>query len=326
MTVTAAHWKPTAGPGVLERRARMLRLARDFFDERSILEVETPALTNNGVSDPHIASLMTRLATRADLPYYLHTSPEYAMKRLLAWGAPDIFQICKVFRDHEVGRLHQPEFTMIEWYRLDATLEDMIDETCAFILGVGEIPSVSIEKFRYREICIDTCHIDPLVADAEHLAECAGRIVDAVTADLRRQIGADRNAWLDLLMSHVIVPSLARNRLSVIHHFPAAQAALARLDPDAPELAERFEIFLDGIEIANGYRELTDAEEQRHRFNTDLEWRRAAGLPDMEPDQALLAALDCGLPECSGVAIGFDRLVMSACGLNSIEQAVSFAL
>lgn len=320
------NWKSTALPGVFERRAQMLRLARNFFAVRSILEVETPALTKNGVSDPHIANLTTRLAARGDNTYFLHPSPEYAMKRLLASGMPDIYQICKVFRDHEIGDVHQPEFTMVEWYRHGAALDDIIAETCAFIIEVGETPSVAVDKYRYRDIFLDACHVDPLEADTGHLAECAERMVDTVTPELRQRIGTDRNAWLDLLMSHVVIPGLAPDRLSVIHHFPADQAALARLDPEEPEFAERFEVVLCGIELANGYRELTHAAEQRRRFNTDLDRRRAAGLPIMEPDQALLAALDHGLPECSGVAIGFDRLVMTTCGLKHISEAVSFAL
>jgi len=326
MTNGDTNWRPTATLAALERRARMLRLARDFFAGRSILEVETPALTRYGVSDPHIASLETQLAARGARTHFLHTSPEYAMKRLLAAGAPDIFQISKVFRDHEIGSAHQPEFTMVEWYRLGATLDDMIDETCTFITEVCELTGVPVDTCRYRDIFIAACHIDPLETDADRLADCAERMINSMTADLRRQIGSDPNAWQNLLMSHVVVPGLAPERLSVIHHYPADQAALARLDPSEPELAERFEIFLGGIELANGYRELTDAAEQRRRFNTDMEKRRAAGLTIMEPDQALLAALESGLPDCSGVAIGFDRLVMSACGLKHIDQAVSFAV
>jgi lysyl-tRNA synthetase class 2 len=324
--MTETNWRPTAATGVLERRARMLRLARDFFAARSVIEVETPTLANSGVSDPHIASLTTQLAARGERPYFLHTSPEYAMKRLLASGSPDIYQICKVFRDQEIGPYHQPEFTMVEWYRQGATLDDMIEETCTFIIEVNETPSLPVEKYRSRDIFFNTCHVDPLEADTDRLANCAARMIDTMTPDLHQQLGADRNAWLDLLMSHVVMPGLTPDQLTVIHHFPADQAALARFDPEEPEFAERFEVFLNGIELANGYRELTDATEQRRRFNMDLEQRRAANLPLMAADQALLAALEHGLPECSGVAIGFDRLVMTACGLKHIDEVVSFAL
>ena len=325
LTGEDVNWRPSASLEVLERRAHMLGLARNFFAARSILEIETPALMPSGVTDPHIASLTTRLAARSDHSYYLQTSPEFAMKRLLASGVADIYQICKVFRDHEIGRMHQPEFTMVEWYRCGITLEEMITETCAFIIEVGETPSIGIDQYRYRDIFLATCDIDPLVADLDHLVDCAERMIDTLTADLRRQIGTDRNAWLDLLMCQVIMPGLAADRLSVIHHFPADQAALARLDPTEPGVAERFEIMFAGIELANGYRELTDVIEQQHRFSQDLQLRQAAGLPAMLPDQALLGALDHGLPECSGVAIGFDRLVMTTCGLSHIDQAVSFA-
>lgn len=326
MTSDDRRWKPTASPVVLERRAQMLHRAREFFAARSILEVETPALTRSGVSDPHIGNLTTRLKTRGDHTCFLQPSPEYAMKRLLASGAPDIYQICKVFRDHEIGRVHQPEFTMVEWYRRGATLDNIIAETCTFIIEVSEKPPVTIDKYRYRDIFFDTCQIDPLAADEDTLADCAERMIDTLAPDLRQRIGADRNTWLDLLMSHVVTPRLEPGRLSVIHHFPADQAALARTDPNEPKLAERFEVFCDGFELANGYRELTDAGEQRRRFSVDLDQRRTANLPIIEPDQALLAALDHGLPECSGVAVGFDRLVMAACGLSHIDQAVSFAL
>ncbi len=325
MSAADTHWRPTISPGVLEKRARMLARARDFFSARSILEIDTPALTISGVTDPHIASLTTNLSARSHQKRFLHTSPEYAMKRLLAAGAPDIYQICKVFRDHEIGAHHQPEFTLVEWYRHDATLDDIINETCAFIATVCDTIKIGVDQYRYRQIFLDTCQLDPLTAELDLLAEQATRLIDTVTPELGNSIGTDRNAWLDLLMSHVVTPGLAADRLSVIHHFPADQAALARFDPDEPELAERFEVFMGSLELANGYRELTDATEQRRRLKADLDQRRRANLPALEPDQALLAALDHGLPECSGVAVGFDRLVMTACGLKNIDQAVTFA-
>lgn len=326
MNRSEEQWRPTSAPGVLERRARMLGLVREFFAARGVIEVETPALTSRGVSDPQIASLTTSLAADGGKTRYLHTSPEYAMKRLLAAGAPDIYQICRVFRDGEIGRLHQPEFTMVEWYRRGATLDDMIAETCAFITAVGEWDRLAIEKLGYRDVLRVACGIDPLTADAVELADCAARTTGIVSDGLRQAIGTDRTAWLDLLISHVVTPGFAPDRLTVLHHYPAEQAALARLDPADPALAERFEVFFGDIELANGYRELTDATEQRRRFAADGARRRAAGLPVMEPDHALLASLAAGLPECSGVALGFDRLVMTACGLPDIRQAVCFAL
>ncbi len=323
MSTDDAGWRPTAAPATLEQRARMLQLARAYFASRSVLEVDTPALTRHGVTDPHIAGLQTHVAACGDTPLYLHTSPEYAMKRLLAAGAPDIYQICKVFRDHEVGRLHQPEFTMIEWYRRGATLDAIIDDTVGLIRAIGGAAELPSRRYRYRDRFIDACGIDPLIAGAAELANAAEALID--TGDLRRHIGSDRTAWLDLLLSHIVVPGLPADELSVIHHFPAPQAALARLDPADPATAERFEAFWTGVELANGYRELTDADEQRQRFAADGQRRGALGLPAIAPDHALLAALDNGLPECSGVALGFDRLVMIACGLHHIDQAVSFA-
>lgn len=319
-----AGWRPTAVPVTLEQRAQMLQRARAFFASRSVLEVETPVLTRHGVTDPHIAGLQTRVAACGETPLSLHTSPEYAMKRLLAAGAPDIYQICKVFRDQEIGRLHQPEFTMIEWYRRGSTLDEIIDETTGLIRAITAIADLPSRRYRYRDRFADACGLDPLSAGTAELANAAEALID--TGDLRRLIGDDRTAWLDLLMSHVVVPGLPADELSVIDHYPAPQAALARLDPADPATAERFETFWNGMELANGYRELTDAAEQRERFAADRRHRSALGLPDVTPDPALLAALDHSLPECSGVALGFDRLVMIACRLEHIDEVISFAL
>lgn len=329
MSHDAIDWRPTATLDVLKQRAQMLTDARAFFARLNVLEVETPALTTSGVTDPNIASIECRLAARPQQNFYLQTSPEYAMKRLLAAGGPDIYQICRVFRNQELGARHQPEFTMIEWYRKNFDLDAMIDETCALITTMLEVkrPDTGqspVERHRYRDLFMNATGLDPFTTRVDALTRCARELIDAVSTDLIRHLGSDRSAWLDLLMSHVVVPTLPRERLIAVHHYPAEQAALARLDPDDTRVAERFEIFFHGLELANGYRELLDAREQRERFEDDRQRRAAAGLADMPPDDQLLAALEHGLPDCCGVAVGFDRVVMSAGALPTLASAMSF--
>lgn len=316
-------WRPTATLTTLERRAAMLHAARAFFAEHGVLEVETPVLTDEGVTDPHISSIDCGVAADPERSLFLHTSPEFAMKRLLAAGAPDIYQICKVFRDRELGNRHQPEFTMVEWYRRDFALDDMLDETCALISALHGV-ALPVTRASYRDLFLSELGIDPLSAGADALAECAADATDAVTPDLRRQIGDDRLAWLDFLMSNIIIPRLPARELVAVHHYPADQASLARIDPEDPRFCERFEVFLGGLELANGYRELTDPQEHRRRFESDRKRRAALGLADMQPDGHLLAALEQGLPECCGVAVGFDRVVMTVENTGRITDTISF--
>jgi lysyl-tRNA synthetase class 2 len=330
MSTRNPDWRPTASLQILRRRGQLLRETRNFFARLDILEVETPVLTMAGTTDPNISNISCRLTTHPDQNMYLHTSPEYAMKRLLAAGSPDIYQICKVFRDRELGSRHQPEFTMIEWYRKHITLDAMIDETCALIETLcdageprGDGPGPPL-RYRYQTLFMKVTGLDPLLATREELQHCATRLTDQVTPVFTRQLGNERNAWLDFLMSHVVIPGLPEERLIVVHHYPAGQAALARLDPDNEQFAERFEIFYRGLELANGYRELSDPVEQRRRFDADRRRRAAAGSEDIPVDNALLAALERGLPDCCGVAVGFDRLVMTIEKLPNIAEAMSF--
>jgi lysyl-tRNA synthetase class 2 len=326
-------WRPTASLEVLHRRANLLRETRRYFARRDVLEVETPVLTQAGTTDPNISNVHCQLATQPDKDLYLHTSPEYAMKRLLAAGCPDIYQICKVFRNGELGSQHQPEFTMIEWYRLNVTLEDMIDETCALIHGLFEFAAPEDAddgrlrppaRCHYRTAFQDATGLDPLSAGTDDLQQCAARLTDSITPEFAGQLDVNANAWVDFLMSHVVIPGLPDKKLVIVDAYPADQAALARLDPGDPRFAERFEIFYGGLELANGYRELLDAEEQRRRFEADRARRALAGSEDIPIDNALLAALDSGLPDCCGVALGFDRIVMSIEKLPTIVQAISF--
>lgn len=316
---------------MLRTRAAVLQSARAFLAERGLLEVDTPALGESGVTDPHTAGLAVRLGEWPEHEFFLQTSPEYAMKRLLAAGCPDLFQIGKVFRDGELGSRHQPEFTMAEWYRRGFSLDDMIDETCLFIVSLFEAadaiaPKLPAERWRYAAIFERKTGIDPLNAAMDELREAAQNCIGGFSDELAQQLGADRSGWLDLLMSHAVAPGLAENRLTVVHHYPAAQGALARLDPVDARCAERFEVFYNGIELANGYRELTDPAEQRSRFANDRQCRAVAGLPDMQADERLLAALEHGLPECSGVAVGFDRVLMCAVGAVAIDAVIAFPL
>ena len=323
-------WQPTAAIDTLTRRAAMLAATRHFFATRGVMEVETPTLNSSAVTDPHIDSIPVALAVSPRERKFLHSSPEYCMKRLLAAGSGDIYQICKVYRDGEAGRRHQPEFTMLEWYRRDLDLDAMVAETAALLTALAEAAgggAPGLQQHRYRDLFREATGLDPLLSEVGMLIDYA-RTHPAInaTASLQDELQADRSAWLDLIMSHAVVPKMPQNCLVAVTHYPACQAALARLDPDDPVVAERFEVFHHGLELANGYRELLDAAEQRARFERDRERRGALGLPDVLPDEQLLAALEHGLPDCCGVAVGFDRVVMSFLNLQRIDAAVSFTV
>jgi len=306
----------------------MLAATREFFASLGVMEVDTPVLATGTVTEPNIQSL--RLEPGGTVGgSFLQPSPEYAMKRLLAAGLPDIFQLGPVFRGGELGRQHQPEFCLIEWYRQGFSLTDMQAETCALSNRLGDaagFPPARVDTIRYRDLFLRELEFDPFTAGPDALMDtvrrvCAGELDAALAAELGRR----PDAALDLLLSRQLVPALARDRLTVVSHFPAGQAALARLDPDEPGCAERFEVFFRGLELANGYRECTDAAELAARFAQDREHRRTAGLPDRQADAALLAAVEAGLPECSGVAVGFDRVLMAWLDADDIREVRAFA-
>ena len=321
-------WQPTAEIETLKLRGRSLERVRQFFAERQVLEVETPLLCTAAVTDPHIASIHCEMNSLPDRKLYLRTSPEFHMKRLLAAGMPDIYQIGKAFRDDEIGARHQPEFTLIEWYRLGFTLSEIIDETCALIMAISSgcrTPVSGVERTPYRELMLAKTGCDPLDDDPERFLQSArSALGDQLDSDLERTLGQHRSSWLDLLMSQLVAPGLGRSGLSVVFDFPAEQAQLARLSPSQPRIADRFEVFHLGVELANGYRELTDPVQQGLRFDSDRRRRRELDLPDVEPDQALLQALEYGLPDCSGVAMGLDRILMLCNGYAHIAETVSF--
>ncbi len=316
-------WRPNASLDVLRARAGMLERIRAYFAAQEVREVQTPLLAATAVSDPAIESIGAVTARGGRL--WLQTSPEYPMKRLLAAGFGDCYQVCPVFRDGESGRLHNPEFTMIEWYRLDYGVGEMEHDVdrllrvaCAELREFPPARAVS-----YRAAMLQGCGIDCASAGAPEIrAALASRGIDPVDA------GAwDRDEWLDLLMGAVVGPALGHDAPVFLHDYPPGQAALARLrtEPDGSRVAERFELYVDGLELANGFRELGDAGEQRQRFERDQAMRRRRGQPLRPLDERLLAALGTGLPDCAGVALGFDRLVMAAHRLQSLDAAMAFS-
>ena len=312
-------WRASSGAAVARQRADLLERARRFFRERNVLEVDTPALGHFSASDPNIESL--RVARPSGATLYLQTSPESFMKRLLADGYPDIYGICRVFRGGEAGRLHQPEFTMIEWYRQGFGLDAMIGETVAFVAELLDRPDLrDAEQLEYRDAFQRFAGIDPFTASTDELADAA-----SADAGLRDSLGPDRDAWLDLLLSTRVAAGFADNRLTVLRHFPESQAALARMCPSDDRVADRFEVFYGALELANGFVELRDPDEQRQRILADLEKRHATARPPVPLDEPLLAALESGLPECAGVAAGFERILMLATGAEDIRDVVTFA-
>lgn len=313
-------WRPSADLRALRLRARLLALTRDFFRERGVLEVETPVAVAHGVTDVQIASLHL-----AGTPVrYLQTSPEYAMKRLLAAGTGDIYQVSKVFRAGERSALHNPEFTMVEWYRLGLSLDGIMDETAALaalLLREGWEPaSAPVERISYQQAFARELGMDPFtIGDGELRQRCAQLGLSGAAST-----STTRDDLLDFLVATQIGPRLGGKGLTLLHHYPASQAALAQLDAGDPRAALRFELYARGVELANGYVELADAAEQSRRFAADRAQRGQRGLPDVMQDDKLLAALAHGLPPCAGVAMGFDRVAMLAAGATRIDEVLAF--
>jgi len=328
-TRSSGDWRPTATLEVLKLRARMLASIRAFFSERGVLEVETPCLSAAATPDPALLSFTTRY-TGPSFPQgqtlYLHTSPEFPMKRLLAAGSGSIYQVCRVFRDGEAGRVHNPEFTLLEWYRTDFDSVQLMAEVDALVgqLLDEHLTLAPSEKLSYREAFQQHANLDPHTATTQEFAQAARAHEIHAPPEMLKQ--HDVAIWRDLFLTHLIEPKLGRGRLTFLYDYPASQASLARVRPGNPPLAERFELYLNGIELANGFHELADASEQRTRFERQLHARQAAGQPTVALDENLLAALADGLPNCSGVALGFDRLVMLASDARTISEAIAFPL
>lgn len=321
-------WRPRTTLEALRERAHLYTSIRRFFAEREVLEVDTPTLSRAAVTDPNIESFATHYrgpGTAAAVPLFLNTSPEFAMKRLLAGGAGPIYQIAHVFRQGERGRRHHPEFSMLEWYRPGSDHVRLMDEVEELMTAVlpplrGRRPAL---RLSYREAMLRYAHVDCDQAPVSDLAVCAQRHGIATSTAVAE---AGRDVWLELLMSQVVEPQLPSDRLVFVQDFPPSQAALARIRPGEPPVAERFEVYLDGMELANGFHELADPHEQRRRFEADLERRAGQGQGVVPMDEQFLEALAAGLPDCAGVAVGLDRILMLRIGTTHIDEVLAFPL
>lgn len=315
-------FKPTCGLDALRARATMYQRIRQFFAHRDVLEVETPILSQAAVTDVHLASIAAQRHLDGKLQtHYLQTSPEFAMKRLLASGSGPIYQICKVFRDDEHGRKHNSEFTMLEWYRPDFTLKDLMFETTELLNTClqdrfDELRPVILS---YKHAFEDRLDLNPLQASTQDLKDCAYRV------GLNIDLGDDRLAYMDLLFSHIVEPSLGFDTPVFLTDFPPEMASLAKIreDEDGEKVAARFEVYIDGLELANAYDELSDSTVLRERFIHDNQIRQTHGFRQMPIDEYLLAALP-NMPACSGIALGVDRLLMIATSQIKLEKVINF--
>lgn len=311
------NWKPSASASMLTARADLLAQIRKFFAKRNVLEVETPVLAAATASDLHIQSWKTENTWgQNSQALYLQTSPEYAMKRLLASGSGAIYQLAKAFRFEERSNRHNPEFTLLEWYQPGYSLSGLMDEVEALLHQVT--PLTDFPRFSYREIFQHNLEIDPHQVSTEELERLAIRNINLVAE------GLCRTDYLQLILSQIIEPNMQGNWF--LYDYPEDQAALAQVKTDNAgiKVAQRFELFCSGMEIANGYFELTDPVEQRRRFESDLEKREQSDRALVPIDENLIAALESGLPDCAGVAMGVDRLLMVATGAKSIDEVISF--
>lgn len=318
----ASEWQPSASLSALKSRASQLAWLRGFFAQRGVLEVETPVLGRHGVTDVNLDGISANAAPVAGAPGggWLQTSPEYHMKRLLAAGSGPIFQVARVFRNGERGSRHNPEFSMLEWYRPGFTDADLMAEVSDLV--VGWLGCDQPKVLTYRAALLRYAGVDPFLAEDEALRQrCQSWLEPEQAGTL------DRDACLDLLMSYVVEPALAEAGPVFITGYPESQAALARIsEQDGIRQAHRFELYIEGIELCNGYWELTDAAEQQRRFEADIRSRQDLGKPEMSLDTAFLAALEAGLPECAGVALGLDRLLMLKLGTRNIADVLAFPL
>jgi lysyl-tRNA synthetase class 2 len=311
---------------MLQLRARMLSNIRAFFLNKAVLEVETPLLSRTIGTDPSLAFF----ATSYDLPHcqhrlFLQTSPEFAMKRLLAAGSGSVYQICKAFRNGELGRFHNPEFTLLEWYRVGFTLSELIDEVAELIVSLfaEHQPLSGVERHSYQAIFQHYTGLDALVFSySDYCAYAlAHELPEAVSL-----CEHDHALWLDFLFSHQVQPYLGDNAVCLVYGYPACQSSLARINTVDPRTTDRVELFINGVELGNGFYELTDANEQNQRFNEEITLRQQKNLPDVLKDDRLIAALNAGLPDCSGIAIGLDRLLMLLSKSASIDEVLSFSI
>lgn len=323
MDAASRDWPPSASFEALRARAGIVSRIREYFSRTGAVEVETPICAASPAPDPALEQLTTVYTgpgAPQGRPLYLQTSPELAMKRLLAAGSGPIYQICKAFRDGERGRIHNPEFSLVEWYRPGFGMHELMDDVAGLVAEVLET-SWPVERVAFGELFERELGLEPHLATDERIRECA---LDNRVSGADALPGLDRDAWLDLLLTHCLERKLGRGRMTFLFDYPASRASLARIRPGAPPVAERFELYLEGMEIANGFHELADEAEQRRRLVADNERRKAAGQEPVPLDERFLAALEQGLPDCSGVALGLDRLVMVALGSESIDEVLAF--
>ncbi len=307
---------------MLQRRADFLAAIRQFFRDKGVLEVDTPLLASSTALDPYLDSIEAHYHEApgvAPKTLYLQTSPEYAMKRLLAAGSGPIYQLGRAFRDGERGRRHNPEFTMLEWYRPGFDLDLLMSEVAELVQVVAEVPAT--ERLTYREAFLRYAGMDPFLAPLDDLQARAAELSGLQVGDL------NRDELLDIILSHQVEPCLGQAGGTFVYHYPPSQAALAQTcQSDDIVVAQRFELYVRGIELANGYFELTDAEEQARRFAQDNLHRVQLGKPEIPIDQRFIAALRQGMPSCAGVALGVDRLLMIAVGAQSIDDVIPFPI
>ncbi|MCK4841874.1 MAG: EF-P lysine aminoacylase GenX [Methylococcales bacterium] len=317
-------WQPTCDLKYLRLRAQMLAEIRDFFKQRSVVEVETPLMCQATGTDPQLDSFSSLYHfSPKDRQMFLQTSPEFAMKRLLAAGSGSIFQICKAFRNGEFGRFHNPEFSILEWYRVGFSLPQLMDEVAELLLKVLNVKykADDIYKVEYIELFERVTGLNPLVFCQQSYQSYAenNAIADAINL-----CGDDHSMWLDFIFSYKVQPTLADQSIYMVYGYPAIQSSLARINQQNSAVADRFEVFVNGIEIGNGFFELSDAVEQEKRFDKENKQRQGKGLVLVDKDELFLSSLRAGLPDCSGIAIGLDRLLMAVTGSSSVREVIAF--
>lgn len=310
-----SHWQPSSKIEILKKRAQLFSEVRDFFAENGVLEVDVPVLAHATVTDANIESFIVTSSLKPVANYYLMTSPEFYMKRLLAAGCGSIYYLGHAFRDEQVGSRHQIEFSMLEWYRPHWTMAELMHEVAAL---VGKFLPGDVNRITYRQAFIDCIGIDPHSADLCELKDLAHKkLSPAFDSD-------DRTIWLDLLFSHLVESQLSGKVF--LEQFPAAQAALAQTYTDVygNQVASRFELYIDGVEIANGYQEELDASVLAQRFSSDQALRKSRGQYVPFADDKFLAAMQAGIPPCAGVALGIDRFLMAITGQKKIADVLPF--
>lgn len=321
-----SDWQPSCSLEYLQLRANTLSAIRAFFAERKVLEVETPVLANAIGTDPQLDFFTTEFCFTPEAQrLYLQTSPEFAMKRLLASGSGSIYQICKAFRNGEAGRFHNPEFTLLEWYRENFDLNQLMQEIIDLMVYLFK-PYKALDKITrisYQEVFSRFTGLDALNFSYQNYIACAEyhKLPEAVLI-----CGQDHSLWLDFLFTHLVQPQFSMRELVLVYGYPACQSSLARINTENPLITDRVEIFINSVELGNGYYELLDSVELERRFDSEIKYRHEHDLPSVMKDQRLLSAMKNGLPDCSGMAIGLDRVLMLLAECSSIEDILSFSI